>query len=263
MSVEENVGFPQHLQETALEALSLMDLTSLNDADTDASIQAMLAKGLAAPVLPAAVCVYPHFVSLCLEQLKQTPVRVATVANFPIGAPDPDAAAREVADAVALGAHEVDVVFPYAAFLAGELPVCRDFMAECKAAIGDAAVLKVIIESGVLKDAGVIRLVSDICLDGGADFIKTSTGKTKVSASPGAATAMLEAIKDHGGTAGFKASGGIRSVSQAWQYLNIARKIMGEDWVTPQTFRFGASGLLDDILLVLGLAGSFDQSAGY
>lgn len=246
------IEFPPHLIPVARQALTLMDLTSLGDHDTDESVTEMVQRALSAPEHPAAVCVWPQFVPLCLDLLKDSDVRVATVTNFPKGEPDPDAAARETKAAVAAGAHEVDVVFPYTVFKDGEVPVCRDLVTECKAAVGDKAKLKVILETGVLKDRTVIRAASEIAIEAGADFIKTSTGKTKISASPDSAEEMLRVIKESGKPVGFKPSGGIRSVSQAWQYLNIARKIMGDDWVSPETFRFGASGLLSDILLVLG-----------
>ena len=247
----------------AREVLSLMDLTSLNDDDTEDSVAEMLNRAVLAPAYPAAVCVWPRFIPMSLELLKNTAIRVATVTNFPAGQPNPDLAARETAAAVEAGCHEVDVVFPYMAFMDNKASICRDLVIECCAAVAGKARLKVIIESGMLKERDLIRRASDICLAGGADFIKTSTGKTKVSASLDAAEVMIEAIRDHGSKAGFKAAGGIRTVGQSRQYLNLARKIVNHDWVSPDTFRFGASGLLNDIMVILGEQENSGGTQGY
>ena len=259
----EQVDSPEQMRSEALEILSLMDLTSLNDNDTEDNVAKMLKRALAAPANPAAVCVWPRFIPMCLELLKDTTIRVATVTNFPAGQPNPDLAARETASAVESGCHEVDVVFPYMAFMDNEASICRDLVVECCAAMAGKARLKVIIESGVLKEPGLIRQASDICLESGADFIKTSTGKAKVSASLDAAEVMIEAIRDHGGNAGFKAAGGIRTLVQARQYLNLAHKIIGHDWVSPDTFRLGASGLLKDIMVMTGEQENFVGTQGY
>jgi len=253
------------LTEAALRALHLMDLTALNDDDTDASIRA-LANAADTPVgTPAALCVYPRFVATAKEALAKRGLAlpVATVANFPAGAPTPEAAATETADAMRNGADEVDVVFPYRALLAGDETVGRRLVELCREAVGNR-VLKVIVEAGELKEANAIRRASEIAIAAGAHFIKTSTGKVAVNATPAAAEIMLQAIRASGRPVGFKAAGGVRSAQDAAAYLAIAERIMGAGWATPATFRFGASSLLDKLLATLGHgAAAPARSSGY
>ncbi|ALM53213.1 deoxyribose-phosphate aldolase [Halomonas huangheensis] len=240
----------------ARQALALMDLTSLNDNDTDAVIEALCQRAKTPAGSPAAICIYPQFVvtahrALVAHQLNGK-IKIATVTNFPAGNDDPMAAARESREAVASGADEVDVVFPWRALLAGDENVGRDLVEMCRAACGDR-LLKVIIESGELKDPALIRRASELAIAGGADFIKTSTGKVPVNATPEAARIMLEVIRDSGRPVGFKAAGGVRTAEDAAIYLDLANEIMGANWVSPKTFRFGASGLLDNLLMTLGV----------
>ncbi|MGU7773332.1 deoxyribose-phosphate aldolase [Burkholderia sp. MR1-5-21] len=241
------------LAEAALKALHLIDLTALNDDDTDASIDALAASADTPVGTPAALCVYPRFVATARAALatRGLALPVATVTNFPGGAADPDAAARETADAVALGADEVDVVFPYRALLAGDARVGRELVASCRVAAGDKC-LKVILETGELKDPALIRQASEIAIDAGADFIKTSTGKVAVNATLEAAEAMLATIRDAGRAVGFKAAGGVRSVHEAAAYLALAERELGAGYTVPATFRFGASSLLGSLLATLG-----------
>ncbi|HSH43301.1 MAG TPA: deoxyribose-phosphate aldolase, partial [Arenicellales bacterium] len=209
----------------------------------------------------AAVCVYPAFVVTAQHALSSAsaaetgPVKVATVTNFPHGSDDIMAAARETRDAVASGADEVDVVFPYRALMAGDEAVGRELVEMCKAAAADAT-LKVILETGELAEPALIRRAAELAIEGGADFIKTSTGKAAVNATLEAARIMLEAIKASGRDAGFKASGGIRTTEQAHDYVALAAEIMGPDWITPSRFRIGASTLIAALLATLSQAPS-------
>jgi deoxyribose-phosphate aldolase len=221
-------------------ALPLIDLTSLNDDDTPEVIAALCEQALAAGV--AAVCVYAPFV----RQAKETGVRVATVVNFPAGAPDPEAAARETKVAIDDGADEIDVVLPYERYAAGD----RDSALEVVKATREAAAgvtLKVILETGRIGGPEIIHSAAADVLDLGADFVKTSTGKLQPGATLDAARPMLEAIQA-AGHGGFKAAGGVRTAEDAGRYLELADEIMGKGWTSPQTFRFGASGLLADLL---------------
>ena len=208
----------------ARRALSMMDLTTLNDDDTDDKVAALCRKAASEAGTVAAVCVFPRFVPIArqtLAGLGLTHVKVATVTNFPAGGDDVAAAAAETAAAVAAGADEVDVVFPYRALMAGNAEVGAELVAACKEACGDVQ-LKVIIESGELKDPALIRQASLIAIEAGADFIKTSTGKVPVNATLEAAGIMLTAIRATGGVCGFKAAGGVRTAAEAAEYIDLA-----------------------------------------
>ncbi|MBB3256941.1 deoxyribose-phosphate aldolase [Paraburkholderia bannensis] len=256
------------LAERALQALHLIDLTSLNDDDTDASIAALAASADTPVGTPTALCVFPRFVGTARAALaaKGLALPIATVTNFPAGAADPQAAARETAEAIALGADEVDVVFPYRALLAGDAQVGRELVAQCRVAAGDKC-LKVILETGELRgelrDAALIRRASEIAIEAGADFIKTSTGKVPVNATLDAAAAMLAAIREAGRTVGFKAAGGVRTAQEAAAYLALAERELGVGSTVPAKFRFGASGLLGSLLATLGHGKDAQRPAAY
>ncbi len=238
------------LKTVAARALSMLDLTSLNDGDSEADIVALCDRAKSPLGRPAAVCVWPRFVALAKSELAGTGVKVAAVANFPDGAADIDRAVADTEEIVAAGGDEVDVVFPYRALMDGDAAIGAALVEAVKQACGDRAALKVIIESGALKTDVLIRQASDIALEAGADFIKTSTGKVPINATPEAAKTMLEAIKAQGRGA-FKAAGGVRDAKTAGAYLAMADDNLGPDWATPETFRFGASGLLTDLHAVL------------
>ena len=252
------------LTEAALRALHLMDLTALNDSDTTDSICA-LATAADTPVgTPAALCVYARFVKTAKEALaaRGLILPVATVTNFPRGEPAPEAASIETAEAVRKGADEVDVVFPYRALMAGDEAVGRNLVERCRSAVGDK-LLKVIIESGELKNPALIRRASEISIAAGAQFIKTSTGKVPVNATLAAAEIMIQAIHDLGRPVGFKAAGGVRTAEEAAAYLAIADRIMGAGWAKPATFRFGASSLLGNLLTTLGHDAGATRNSAY
>ena len=236
--------------------LSLVDLTSLSGVETVPTIEALCAKAGTAHGRVAAVCVFSRFLPharAALARLGLTGVRLATVANFPAGALDAAAVSAEIRDCLAGGADEVDVVFPYRAFMAGRAQDARDFVLACRAACAGAC-LKIILESGELANPALIRAASHVAIECGADFLKTSTGKTAVHATPEAARTMLEVIAAHGGRVGFKASGGLKRAADAQVYVDVAETILGPDWISPTTFRLGASGLLDDLLAILNTA---------
>ncbi|WP_106479075.1 deoxyribose-phosphate aldolase [Phytohalomonas tamaricis] len=254
------------LQQAAAEALTLMDLTTLNADDTDESVAALCRQAQTLVGHPAAVCIYPQFIPAAREELKRLgllgQVRIATVTNFPAGSDDIERAVTETRDAVTQGADEVDVVFPYRALISGDESVGQRLVEQCKAACGEIT-LKVIIESGELKDATLIRRASELAIAGGADFIKTSTGKVAVNATLEAAKIMLEAIRASGRDVGFKAAGGVRTATEAKAYLDLARRIMGDNWPTPAHFRFGASSLLGDLLKTLDVDVQGPAGSGY
>ncbi|MEJ1156818.1 deoxyribose-phosphate aldolase [Prosthecomicrobium sp. N25] len=245
---------------TAARALPLLDLTDLADDCKEAAVADLCARAVTPHGPVAAVCLWPRFVRLAKARLAGTPVRVATVVNFPAGGTDTPAVLAETRAAIADGADEIDLVMPYRAFLAGQPEVADAQIRLVREACAAPVRLKVILETGRLAAPDAIRRAADLALAAGADFIKTSTGKVPVNATPEAATLMLEAIRDAGGRAGFKAAGGIRTTADAGHYLGLADRILGAGWATPATFRFGASGLLADLLAHLD-GGAPDPSA--
>ncbi|RRO04578.1 deoxyribose-phosphate aldolase [Pectobacterium aquaticum] len=248
------------LTTAARRALALMDLTTLNEDDTDEKVTALCRQANSPAGETAAICIHPRFIPLAKKILREqgTPdIRIATVTNFPHGNDDVAIAVAETKAAIAYGADEVDVVFPYRALIAGNAQIGFELVQACKAVCQDAHVLlKVIIETGELKQEALIRQASEIAIDAGADFIKTSTGKVPVNATPESAAIMLKAIRDKGvgERVGFKAAGGVRNAEDAAIYLQLADDIMGAEWATAQHFRFGASSLLASLLTTLGHA---------
>lgn len=246
-----------NLKQYAKTALSLMDLTTLNDNDTDEKVITLCQSGDTEFGTPAAVCVYPRFVPIARKALKQagiSQVKIATVTNFPHGNDDIEIAVAETKAAIAYGADEVDVVFPYRTLIAGDTETGAELVKRCKAACAENGVLlKVIIETGELKTDALIRQASEISIKSGADFIKTSTGKVAVNATPESAKIMLEVIRDLGvaGKVGFKAAGGVKTAEEAKIYLDLATNIIGAENVNADNFRFGASSLLTNLLATL------------
>lgn len=244
----------REIKETARLALQLMDLTSLNHTDTAASTTQLCQAANTLYGSPAALCVYPEHIIWAkseLQRLGLTGVKVATVTNFPGGYTDIERAMSETARAVAAGADEVDVVFPYAAFLQGDEQLAAELVASCKQACGATARLKVILETGILETPRSIQRASEIAIENQADFIKTSTGKVAVNATVTAAKVMLDVIKANNPQCGFKAAGGVRTAADAEHYLSLAEQKLGADYLAPATFRFGASGLLTNLIAVL------------
>jgi deoxyribose-phosphate aldolase len=246
---------------TARIALACLDLTSLNASETDADIEQLCqrASGRFGPV--AAVCVWPRRAALARSLLPPT-VAVAAVANFPDGSTDIARAVADTQSIVAAGAQEVDLVLPYRALAAGDEAACASLLAAVRAACRGLT-LKVILETGELHEPALICRASRLALQGGADFLKTSTGKVAVNASEEAARAMLRAIADDPAArerVGFKPAGGVRTVADAAIYITLVRELLGDAALTPARFRIGASALLDDIEAVLGGGSSSTSS---
>ncbi|HTV73943.1 MAG TPA: deoxyribose-phosphate aldolase [Candidatus Acidoferrales bacterium] len=237
-------------------ALACIDLTTLEGKDTPGRVQALCARAQrpAPGVGPvAAVCVYPSLVAVAHTALAGSGVKVASVATaFPSGQAPLAVKLADTRAAVAAGADEIDMVIDRGAFLSGEFAQVVREIEEVKSACGRAQ-LKVILETGELGSYAAIRLACDLALGAGADFIKSSTGKIGVSATPATALLMAEAIRDHlrrsGRCAGLKLAGGIRTTKQALGYLAIVNETLGDAWLTPQRLRLGASTLLDDLLM--------------
>lgn len=243
----------------AKQAIGLMDLTSLTDQETPEDIERLCQQAKSAGGNTAAICIFPRFIPLAKKLLaaQNTPdIKIATVTNFPHGNDDIAIAIAETKAAVAYGADEVDVVFPYKALIKGDYHSGLELVEACKQACPKGVLLKVIIESGELKTPELIKLASELSIRAGADFIKTSTGKVSVNATPEAARIMLEVIKATNSTlvdTGFKAAGGVRDVIDAQVYLDLATEILGDNWATTNHFRFGASSLLGNLLTTLEL----------
>ncbi|MFC7300397.1 deoxyribose-phosphate aldolase [Cognatiluteimonas weifangensis] len=243
-----------NLQALALRTLAALDLTSLGEDDDMARIEALCAAARTPHGAPAALCVYPEWVATCRARLQDeglAAVRVATVVNFPDGGADPARVQRETRRALAAGAHEIDVVLPWRRLQAGDAAAATAVLRACREACGTRARMKVILETGMLHEDALIDAAAGLALDAGADFLKTSTGKVAVNATPAAAQRLLQATQARGGRCGVKVAGGVRTLAQAATYFALADAILGPQWATPQRFRIGASSLLDDILAAL------------
>jgi deoxyribose-phosphate aldolase len=240
-------------REAALAALRCLDLTSLNDADTESDIERLCARATTRFGPVAAVCVWPRFAALARSRLPAS-IRVAAVANFPAGGSDLGPALRDVHAIVAAGAQEVDVVLPWRALRAGDEAAARMLLVAARAAC-PRLVLKVILETGELAEPALIERAARLAIAAGADFVKTSTGKVAVGATLPAAEAMLRAIGAEPrarARVGLKLSGGLRRVADVEPYLGLVERELGAAALGPQRLRFGASSLLDDIEAVLG-----------
>ncbi|MBO0140953.1 deoxyribose-phosphate aldolase [Agrobacterium sp. Ap1] len=253
----------QSPREAAAFALSLLDLTNLRDDCDNAAIENLCLRAQTPYGNSAAICIWPRFIAHARSILGSGhPVRIATVVNFPSG----DLAVAEVVEetkkAVEDGADEIDLVIPYKAFIAGDEEAVTTMVEAVRAACLQST-LKVILETGEIRDMALVRRASELAIAAGADFIKTSTGKVQVNATLEAADIMLRAIRESKANVGFKPAGGISTVSDADLYLRLAESILGPNWVMPSTFRFGASSLLDDILAVLSGSTAPRAAAGY
>ncbi len=242
-------------------ALAMIDLTTLEGADSPGKVRQMCYKAKhlhdAMAALPhvAAVCVYPTLVRIAKDELKDSGINVAAVATgFPSGQYPLNVKLDDTRYAVSEGADEIDMVISRGHFLAGDYQYVFDEIAQVKEACG-AAHLKVILETGELGTFDQVRKASDIAMHAGADFIKTSTGKVTPAATLPVTLVMLEAIRDFyhatGKKIGMKPAGGISTAKTAIQYLVVLRETLGQDWMTPDLFRIGASRLANDILMQL------------
>jgi deoxyribose-phosphate aldolase len=242
-------------------AIRMMDLTTLEGKDTPGKVRALCAKAMRPserdPSVPscAAVCVYPNMVPVARAALRGSSVKVASVATaFPSGLSPLSIKLEDVRRAVDWGADEIDMVIDRGAFLAGDYGRVFDEIAATKEACGSAH-LKVILETGELGTYDNVRKASEIAILAGGDFIKTSTGKVSPAATPPVTLVMLEALRDHfdrtGNLVGMKPAGGVRTAKQALHYLVLVKETLGIRWLTPDLFRFGASALLNDVLMQL------------
>jgi len=240
-------------------ALNMVDLTTLEGADTDRKVMQLCNKAMhlhdSHPNLPtvAAVCVYPNFVKIAKKTLKGSGINVASVATaFPSGQSSLQIKLLDTKIAVDSGAEEVDMVISRGKFHEGNYNFVFDEIAAIKEACGNSR-LKVILETGELGTFDKVRRASDIAMEAGADFIKTSTGKISPAATLPVTLVMLEAIKDYyyktGIQIGMKPAGGISNSKLALQYLMLVKETLGKDWLTNQWFRFGASSLANDLLM--------------
>ncbi|GAA4949476.1 deoxyribose-phosphate aldolase [Yinghuangia aomiensis] len=240
-------------------AISMIDLTTLEGADTPGKVRSLCAKalhpdpGTPGTPRPAAICVYPDLVAEAKQALGSAPVKVASVATaFPSGRAALDVKLADVATAVAAGADEIDMVIDRGAFLSGRYQAVFDEIVAVKAACGSAH-LKVILETGELVTYDNVRRASWLGMLAGADFIKTSTGKVATNATLPVTLVMLEAVRDFraatGRQIGVKPAGGIRTTKDAIKYLVLVNETAGPDWLTPDWFRLGASSLLNDLLM--------------
>lgn len=226
--------------------MSSLDLTSLNATDTEEKIRELCRKAATPYGHVPAVCVYPRFIPVAQNELPSG-VKIATVINFPSGVADLRLLEKEIKTALDFGADELDVVLPYRSLLANDAEFCAKYLDKARELCGKKT-LKIIIESGELKTVDKIRQASQLCIGASADFIKTSTGKTEVSATPEAANVILETIKQSKKNVGFKASGGIKTLDDAKKYLTLANAVMGSSWVNAAHFRIGASSVLTSLL---------------
>jgi deoxyribose-phosphate aldolase len=219
----------------ARRALRCLDLTELSDSCSEHLIDGLCRKALTPHGPVAAVCVWPQFVVRARDGLEGSPVRVATVINFPSGNNDLEKVVEDAEEA----------------FLRGETALVADLIAGVREVVDGGRTLKIILETGALGSAERIEAAARIAINGGADFIKTSTGKSRVSATPEAAEAILAAIRAAGNPAGLKVSGGVRAFDDARTYLDLADRVMGPGWATPKTFRIGASALYDALITTI------------
>lgn len=252
----------ESLKNVAKKSISLLDLTNLNDDCTYEDIEALCTKAHTQYGNTAAICIWPRFVAHAKPLIANTQIQIATVVNFPAGGTDTDKVEIETRDAIAAGADEIDLVFPYHAFLSGDIDAATDQISRIKAICGSHTLLKVIIETGELKTDDAIMSASHLAIENGANFIKTSTGKVAVNATLHSARIMMQAIKDSGKGIGFKPAGGLKTTQDAGDYLALAEEILGKNWASPKTLRFGASSILTNLLATLKGEAS-KQSSGY
>lgn len=232
-------------RELAARLLALVDLTDLGDTTTPTATDALCERALTAAVRPAALCVWPRFVARARANVGAA-LPIATVLNFPAGDDAPREVLAQLDGALRDGADELDLVAPWRAFMSGDTARCAELIADVKAR-APGHPLKVIVESGEHPSLASLRALADLALHAGADLLKTSTGKSPVGATLPAARCLLEAARDAGGRAGFKASGGIRTQEQAAAYLSLFESIARTP-ATAARFRIGASALFDVLL---------------
>lgn len=247
----------------AQRALGLVDLTDLNDNSNEAAIDNLCARAQTDHGPVAAICIWPRLIAHAKNQLTGTNIPIATVVNFPGGNEPIEKVEADTLQAIKDGADEIDLVIPYAALISGNTDAGQKMVDAIRQATSGKALLKTILETGELKDEELIRSASELAIAAGADFIKTSTGKVTVNATLESAEIMLQAIADSGKQVGFKPAGGIKTTEDCGAYLELADRILGPEWASPKTFRFGASSVLGDLLAALEGTASQDAAEGY
>jgi deoxyribose-phosphate aldolase len=238
------------LYAAAARALACLDLTNLDEDCDLAAVEDLCARARTPHGPIAAVCVWPEFVARARRDLARSGIRVAAVVNFPSGDGDLIEIREEVRSVVVDGADEIDLVVPWRALRAGRPQEIAATVLEVREVSGRALV-KAILETGELADPTLIRRAAREALAGGADFLKTSTGKVPVNATPEAAAVLLEILASADRAAGLKVAGGVRTTADAAAYLGLCDQVMGAAWATPNRFRIGASSLLADLLATL------------
>jgi deoxyribose-phosphate aldolase len=234
--------------------LSLLDLTSLDERDDASTVRALASVAVTPFGHVAALCILPDFVAVAKEALRDTPVKIATVCNFPSGRGQVETVCAEAASVVAAGADEVDVVLAYHALRSGDCATPLRLVRACRAACGEKALLKVILECGQLEPDALLREAAQIAIEGGADFLKTSTGKTSPGPTAHTVGVMLEALQSarrRGVSVGLKVSGGVGTVDQARNYLALYEDRFGAGSATAESFRIGSSALITPLLAML------------
>ncbi|MBV7435163.1 deoxyribose-phosphate aldolase [Cardiobacteriaceae bacterium TAE3-ERU3] len=238
----------------AQQIVALIDLTSLNETDTPADIHKLCSKASNSAGTVAAVCVYPHLIKAAREGLEKaniSGVAIATVVNFPHGRDSVEKTVHETRKAIEHGADEIDVVLPYEAMMKGDEQHASELLtAVCQEAHAHKRLVKVILETGALETEENIIRACELSIEAGTDFLKTSTGKIKVGATPEAVDLMIESINAEHVTreVGIKISGGVRTQADAQNYLELIESRMSDSWINPQHVRIGASSLLDELL---------------
>ena len=233
--------------------IELIDLTNLAEDCDDAAIDLLCSQTITEKGTVAAVCVWPKFIKRAQRQLgTNSHIKIATVINFPSGMESADTCCHAIDLAINNGAHEIDYVLPYQQFLSGDLDNVTSALKRIRTTVPNEVHLKIILETGELKTHEHIKAASELAIDHGAEFIKTSTGKVNINATLAAADTMLDVIANKNPDVGFKPAGGIRTVSDARMYLKLADDKLGSAWLTADHFRIGASGLLQDALAHTG-----------
>lgn len=241
------------LRETAAFGLSLLDLTELDETAAPERIDALCRRAQTPFGNVAAICILPRFVPRARMTLGNShAIRIAAVVNFPDGGFELADVVSEARQAVADGADEIELVIPHRTVAEGDGEAVKDMVAAVREACPPGVPVKAILETGTLKDTLLIGKAASLAITAGAELVSTSAGHMADGATLEAADILLRAIRANGGKVGFKAAGGIDTVAVAILYLRLAETILASDWAMPSTFRFGADGLLDDIVAILG-----------
>ncbi|MFT4727249.1 MAG: deoxyribose-phosphate aldolase [Granulosicoccus sp.] len=238
-----------HRNKRIKQIIELIDLTNLDENCDQAAIEKLCAQSITPMGSVAAVCIWPEFIKDAKQHLgAASAINIATVINFPGGSESQHSCTAQIEKALGDGATEIDYVMPYRQLLNGKITEVELALNSIRACVPASIHLKVILETGELKTAQNIKMASELAIDCGADFIKTSTGKVVTNATPETAAIMLDVIAKKNRDIGFKPAGGIRTVNDAEKYLQLAEDKLGEAWLNAAHFRIGASGLLQDAL---------------